>query len=472
MHRLLPGFWPTVTRRGVDTGLAAPVGRDPVHECRRARAAPALALALLSALLLAVACSARETAIGAPVDAQPDTRLAIAVEPDTPVVAWVSDHSGMRFARSRYPAIADSTEMVVTGFDRLVQIYDPGDPPAAVRRYFRAHGPGIVVFAQDEAVRAGARFRPPRVSTGTTTLEGGWTLTTFAPGGDGAPPASLPTMLILHGSSWDAGLDQFGAYLASSGLVVGVVRYRPDPDACFVETPIEGFIPALDVLTDHPAGSGHPVLVGASRGFEAAVLLARAAPEAVSGVIGLAGYDHVIAGGAGRCFGSPWTVAGKPAPFVAPLVGDEQARRRVGASEPVRTAMLRARWIDAAPPQIREAARLRPEDLEVDTLMIAGDDDGLWRAARAARAQAARSDGRVCALVFTDVGHNVAATPWATLMTTRRTRGDVLLDYGGTPEALHAAYPRVNEAILSFTRSPNCPSRDHRSGQAGNLTEG
>lgn len=226
----------------------------------------------------------------------------------------------------------------------------------------------------------------------------------------GEPPCAV---LVLSGSSGRLEASR-ARLLASHGAVAAAMAYfaGPGQPPGLCEVPLETFTPVLDELAQR---SDHLAVWGASKGAEAALLIA-AADQRVRSVVAVAPTSHVWANtgpgrdGRERPWRSSWTRDGQPLPFL-PLVDDWQARddeRGAGGSVAVRG------WYEtslaAAPgPQVRAAA-IPVEHIDGDVLLAAGGDDQVWPSVHFAEQIAARrgEHGReTTVLVGERAGHRV-----------------------------------------------------------------
>jgi dienelactone hydrolase len=229
-----------------------------------------------------------------------------------------------------------------------------------------------------------------------------------------APPGpTAPAVLVLGGS--EGGLRPYpAALLASHGYSALALAYLREPGLPrdLQNVPLEYFATALRWLAAQPGVDPKRVVVlGASRGGEAALLLGATYPDLVHGVIAASTSDRVLGG---IPSGYAWTLGGKP-------VAESQI--------PV-------------------------EQIAGPVLAFAGGKDELLTAREAvARIVArARSHQRldVQAVVYPKAGHGTVLTPNVPFAPVVEFRPGVLLDLGGSPAANAAAHVDSWRRILHF----------------------
>jgi dienelactone hydrolase len=166
----------------------------------------------------------------------------------------------------------------------------------------------------------------------TTAASAGFAGELFTPAGTGRRPA----VVVLGGSS--GGLPGFQAStLAARGYPALAVAYfnYPGLPQTLSRIPLEYFARALTWLSRQPGvDPAHVLVLGVSRGSEAALLLGVHYPRLVHGVIGMVPSDVAICS-------FPGTLDGKPLPYVTrannpaaessdpTLAIDEQARAQL-----------------------------------------------------------------------------------------------------------------------------------------------
>lgn len=185
----------------------------------------------------------------------------------------------------------------------------------------------------------------------------------------GTPRAAV---LVLSGSSGRVEHDRV-ALLAQHGAAALSFRWfgGGSGPAGLCEVPLETFGPALDELAEL---SDHLVVVGASKGAEAALLLAADDPR-IRTVFALAPtsvvWESVTPPGR-----SSWTRDGAPLPFV------RYDPTWVPQESPPAFRGLYERSLRAADP----AARIPVERIGADVVLAAGGDDQVWPSETFARA--------------------------------------------------------------------------------------
>lgn len=139
--------------------------------------------------------------------------------------------------------------------------------------------------------------------------------------GDYFAPADVstrkPAVLIFGGSEGGLSGTFTAAQLASLGYPALAVAYFAEPGlpAQLLNVPLEYFAGALTWLGQQPGvDPGHLIVMGVSRGGEAALLLGATFPDLVHGVAALVPSAWVNCSFP-ACSGSAWTVGGRPVPF-------------------------------------------------------------------------------------------------------------------------------------------------------------
>ncbi|MGI4896002.1 MAG: acyl-CoA thioester hydrolase/BAAT C-terminal domain-containing protein [Janthinobacterium lividum] len=245
-------------------------------------------------------------------------------------------------------------------------------------------------------------------------------------------------VLVLSGSSGRIDVDRV-RLLAGHGAAALSLRWFADtgqpPGIC--EIPLETFTPALDRLAAH---SEHLAVIGASKGAEAALLLA-AHDSRIRTVVALSPSSVVWANvgpgpdGDESRSRSSWTRAGVALPFVP----YDQAWHDAQAKQDARGA-------DTQPPAFRSlyeqslttfadripAARIPVESIRADVILSAGGDDQVWPSESFARdVVARRSDHGLSTTCLTApaAGHRLQ------LPGEPVTDGGTVLVRGGSPHA-------------------------------------
>ncbi|HEV2967015.1 MAG TPA: acyl-CoA thioesterase/bile acid-CoA:amino acid N-acyltransferase family protein [Candidatus Dormibacteraeota bacterium] len=170
-----------------------------------------------------------------------------------------------------------------------------GAQPVATTVVRQLIGPGITVIEKRTPVDSfyGDYFAPADVST------------------------RKPAVLIFGGSEGGLSGTFTAAQLASLGYPALAVAYFAEPGlpSQLLNVPLEYFAGALNWLGQQPGvDSGHLIIMGVSRGGEAALLIGATFPDLVHGVAALVPSAWVNCSFP-ACSGSAWTVGGRPVPF-------------------------------------------------------------------------------------------------------------------------------------------------------------
>lgn len=259
------------------------------------------------------------------------------------------------------------------------------------------------------------------------------------------------------------GGEAYAAYWAERGYAALGVAYFGEGSLPprLERVPLESFAKAIAWVEGRPeVDASRVVVMGGSRGGEAALALAAALPR-IGGTVAFVP--------SGASWGAPtraggeiasWTHEGRDLAFVpsargAPTVTVTPSGERVEHHTPVFAASL-----DAAGPAGVEAAAFRVERAAGPILVLAGADDQLWPSCRLAEIAMARlrasghqtthGDEAIC---FGDAGHAFgfpgvstldAATspdPWG---------GSTLLALGGTPRGTAAASRAADDKVRAL----------------------
>jgi dienelactone hydrolase len=236
------------------------------------------------------------------------------------------------------------------------------------------------------------------------------------------PEATRPAVLRLGGSEGGMPGDTMCILLASKGYPTLNLAYfgMPGLPARLEEIPLEYFARALAWLRARTARD--TVVIGHSRGGEAALLVGATYPELVGAVAGYvpSAYVHPAPGPSGDR--PAWTLGGVPLPFL----------RRSGPTD--------------------EVAAIRVENVRGPIFAVGGGQDLLWPSLAFVQTIATRmhTHGRrdVTALGYVDAGHGVgAALPNLHLATRFES-----LRFGGTSAADARARNDAWPKLLRFLR--------------------
>ncbi len=236
-----------------------------------------------------------------------------------------------------------------------------------------------------------------------------------------APGVShAPALVLWGGSEGDLGGAPEAALLASHGIPTLALAYFDDPGLpCRLEDiPLEYFVKAINWLRRQRQVDPRKMWIdGASRGAEAALLVASHFPAQVHGVVAIAPTYYVFGANPGHCqISGPktpppaWTLHGKP---VAPR------------------GVIPVRQITA------------------DLLLIAGGDDTVWPSfvyAPQIMAHLPHNGAPHRYLYYPQAGHIVLGIPYSVVP-------NEFLDDGGTTASDSAAWMRAWPAMIDFINS-------------------
>ena len=217
------------------------------------------------------------------------------------------------------------------------------------------------------------RFLAPGVAR-VEVRERGLVGTFFRPTGDGPHSA----VLALGGSS--GGLrEQQAALLAARGiaaLALAYFAYEGLPER-LANIPLEYFGTALEWLAAQPGVDVDQLAVlGISRGAELALLLGATYPR-VRRVVAIS--PSIVVWGATGVDAPAWTRSGQPVPRMPNRATEEQA-----AAIFQRQPIAATAWysINLDDPVACEAAAIPVERIAGPVLLLSGEDDAMWPAAR------------------------------------------------------------------------------------------
>ena len=270
-------------------------------------------------------------------------------------------------------------------------------------------------------------------------------------------------VLVIGGSG--GGVPwQSAAMLASRGHAALALAYFAygDLPADLVEVPLERFAAASRWLRQRTSARRIAVL-GASRGSEAAQLVAVHFPEGIDRVI-LSAPSHLVHGGFGMTVKGPkaaWTLRGKPVPFAptgAAGAASMRAYREQSTRAPgfVGTPYYLQAWNS---PEVADAYGIPVERIGGRVLAIAGAADTMWPSWIGAerireRMIAEGRGGHIETVLLAGAGHIVSLPPFANAMSGfvihPVTKGFVSV--GGTPAHNCAAKFIAWRRILEFIR--------------------
>jgi dienelactone hydrolase len=234
-----------------------------------------------------------------------------------------------------------------------------------------------------------------------------------------SPRALAPGVLQIGGSIGGHNVMP-AALLASHGYPSLSIAYFKEPGlpGTLKDIPLEYFAKALTWLAGQPGVDARRlVVVGVSRGAEAALLLGATFPDLVHGVVSCTGSSEVLGAFPGP--GAAWTLRGKPVP-PRPLMVEKVAG-------PV--------------------------------LAFGGGKDAIWPSAQAVRelVSRARSYGRrdVVGRVYPNAGHGIGCiVPNVPLVDALRIGPSTYIALGGTPasneQAAARSWPHVSRFLSTL----------------------
>lgn len=282
-------------------------------------------------------------------------------------------------------------------FDVRLEVVEHGHAVAHATIARRTVAPGVVAH-EVRAGLYGERFDPPAAKAG-------------------------PAVLVIGGSEGGLSTAGLAAMLASHGHPAMALAYfgAPGLPSQLKDIPLEYFAHALRVL--RRTADGRPVVVlGISRGGEAALLIGATFPSLVQGVVALVPSNVVNPSTDGRF--PAWTLGGRPVPHVRAM--------DFGDADPVRTP----------------AAVIRVERIKGPVLTASGGQDELWPSYLYADTLQHRLAVHHFSYVhrnlyFENAGHLLGgALPYLPTSASRRT--------GGTAAANEAAKAILWPRVLAF----------------------
>lgn len=294
-------------------------------------------------------------------------------------------------------------------------------------------------------------------SSGRRIEEAGLFGNYFPAGGPGPHPA----VLVLGGSEGGLGTasQTTAVILQQEGFAVFQLAYFgvPGTPDTLEEIPLEMFDRALDWLGRQPAvDPARLAVVGASKGAEAALLIASRRPDLRAVVAAMPTnvvWNGVDWSNGGQSRRSSWTANGAPLaamPFAAWNAAE-------GVISVYRSVEDPALALEAA------RAAIPIEQAEAPVLLVCGEAETMWPACPMARAIEARSQAGagppITTLAYEDAGHFLFGPPIAP----DSPFYDRLAGYGGTIEGNAAAridsWPRVVSFLKEATAAPDQLSR-------------
>jgi dienelactone hydrolase len=363
---------------------------------------------------------------------------------------FVSDSSGDADLADAAPIDGDYHTADVSGL--LWSMTIPGESSESV---FRSRPPTTLNFSVILGGETVASTQLKRVYVAgdvqrTSVSDDGLVGVYFRPSG----PGPFTGVVTIGGS--EGGLNVLRAeVLASHGyaaLALGYFRIGSLPSELY-DIPLEYFGTAIHWLqAQEDVRADRLVVMGASRGGEAALLIGSVYPE-VHAVVAYT-PSSVVWNGVGRTLRleSAWSYQGVPLPFLIPAQNLNQ--RGAYVATPGFLAAMRGSDV--------ERATIRVERINGPVLLISGQDDQLWPSAEFSDRvmQRLRANGHPFAdqhLTYPHTGHAVGGgVPNLPLVDLTSTNPTNLRSYAlggtfqGTASALEDSWPRV----LQFLDGP------------------
>ena len=272
----------------------------------------------------------------------------------------------------------------------------------------------------------------------------------FPAQGPDAGLGSHPAVLLLGGSEGGlgGGAHQMALALQKEGFAVFHLAYfgAPGQTDALEGIQLELFDKGLDWLKTQPGVDPARIAVmGASKGAEAALLVAARRPDLTAVVAGMptsVAWNGVNWASGGQSERASWTAYGKDVPTM-PFGDWDQAD---GIISVYRTIMDPARQAEA------ERGAIPIERGRAEVLLVCGEAETMWPACPMARQVAARSKARsgppVTVFAYKDAGHFVFGPPIA-----RDHRFYPRLgEYGGSVEGNAAARADSWPRVITFLR--------------------
>ena len=220
-------------------------------------------------------------------------------------------------------------------------------------------------------------------------------------------PGPHPAVLLLGGSEGGlgGGAHQMALALQKEGFAVFHLAYfgAPGQSDALEGVPLERFDKGLDWLNSQPGVAPSRIAVmGASKGAEAALLVASRRPDLAAVVAGMpssVAWNGVNWASGGQSERSSWTAGGKDVATM-PFGEWDQADGVISVYRTIEDPARAAEAARAAIPIERSRARL---------MLVCGEAETMWPACPMSRQVAARSAARsgppVTVLAYRDAGH-------------------------------------------------------------------
>lgn len=226
--------------------------------------------------------------------------------------------------------------------------------------------------------------------------EQGLVATLFRPSSD----QPLKGACIRLGGSEGGLYDLEGALLASEGFLTLSLAYFGVPDTelpeQLINIPLEYFQRAIAFVRAQPEVAGRRIgITGASKGGEAALLIAATFPESIGAVAAFSpgglvfeGIDRTRTFPAGQAMSS-WSLDGQPLPYVAYRTDWSALFAGPG---PYSMTPAHREAVAAASPQELRAATIGVEHIDGPVLLVSGGQDQVWQATELSRLVEERRD--------------------------------------------------------------------------------
>ena len=257
------------------------------------------------------------------------------------------------------------------------------------------------------------------------------------------PPGEVPAraVVLIAGSEGGPGLPLVGALLAGHGLPAFSLAHWRHPGVSEVlrDIDVELVGRACDWVRVHRGvADTPPVVIGASRGGELALLAAALMPDKVGPAVSAVG-SGVAWGAIGPgtdVLETAWRFDGEPVPQIAEDEADPYA------------------CLDDA--DMVAAAEIPVERAVGPVLLVSGEDDAMWPSARLsriaeARAQREDADDRVTHVAYPNAGHLVGMPPgFALPLGAVHPVDGARFEFGGSRTGNHAANVDAWDRILDL----------------------
>lgn len=309
------------------------------------------------------------------------------------------------------------------------------------------------------ATKVERRFAVPSVRMAAVTEEG-------IAGVLHRPADDTPRRAVLLLGGSEGGIpDPEGAMLASRGYVVLALAYfhAVGLPSTMQALPLEYFGRAIRYLQKLPfVKSGGVAIIGASRGAEAALMVASLYPE-INAVIGVSS-SHVRWEGstASQLPGGPaWMWQGQALPYVRFHIGPTFGFRYLWGALTRNATPLRPMFLDSLHRDDSDAPQIAVERIRGPVLLACGTEDRLWPSCLMSERvmERLRRHGHPYAdehVRYEGAGHWLPAA----YVPTGGLRGGLAAAIGGSPEATARVqadwWPRVL-AFLSVSRGASLP---------------